>query len=285
MKQEVQAICGRYRIKPEEARRFLEHQFHGRPDVLRELMERYPHEEITRLKRYKALIKDVRKRIYYHLRQYQSDRQGIPQLKARLEAHVRRGETHEIKQVVQDLLLSHISTKERLANYEEFYEHLFALTPPPEKILDVGCGLHPLSYPFDRPDISPQLYVAIDRDPNVIEVLTIFADAAEPTRLVALCKNITDLRGADSLTDGGMYDMAFMLKLVPVITRQDRDLLAHLTCLPARKLLITASTESMTRRRSIRRREERVLHEFVRLADREITGRFDVGNEFGYLCQ
>ncbi len=46
-----------------------------------------------------------------------------------------------------DLTLSgHLSSKERRALYPRLYSQLFAFTGKPIRILDLGCGLNPLSY-------------------------------------------------------------------------------------------------------------------------------------------
>ncbi|MFA4887453.1 MAG: hypothetical protein WC595_04520 [Candidatus Nanoarchaeia archaeon] len=42
----------------------------------------------------------------------------------------------------------HTSTKERTEIYPTLYKKIFALTGMPTSILDLGCGLNPLSYPF-----------------------------------------------------------------------------------------------------------------------------------------
>ena len=46
------------------------------------------------------------------------------------------------------ILETHLSTKERLSIYPTIYEKIFAITGKPKVILDLGCGLNPVSYPF-----------------------------------------------------------------------------------------------------------------------------------------
>ncbi|MBU1103950.1 MAG: hypothetical protein KJ600_05325 [Nanoarchaeota archaeon] len=48
------------------------------------------------------------------------------------------------------ILELHRSTKERLEYYPSVYEKIFAITGKPKSILDLGCGLNPLSYPYMR---------------------------------------------------------------------------------------------------------------------------------------
>ncbi len=45
-------------------------------------------------------------------------------------------------------LSGHTSSAERLAHYPTLYKKIFAITGKPKSILDLGCGLNPLSYSF-----------------------------------------------------------------------------------------------------------------------------------------
>lgn len=284
IEREVRAICGRYKIEPDKARRFLEQDFYGRPGLVNKILKRYPDEDVTRLKEYKAVIKGVRKKVYYHLRQYQPDTGESGRLRELLGQHVAAGERDQAKQVVSELLLTHVSTRERANAYPDFYKKLFELIEPPRRILDVGCGIHPLSYPFGEPEICPEIYTALDKSRDATDCLKTYIPLAKPARLIPVCDNIAGIRWSDYLTDGiGMYDIAFMLKLIPVISRQERAALSNLIGVPARNILITASAEAMTRRSDIRRREERLLRRFISLARGEILGEISVKNEFGYL--
>jgi len=286
IEREVMAICGRYRIDHEEARRFLEQDFYRRPVLVDKILKRYPNEDVTRLKEYKAVIKAVRKKVYYHLRQYQSDTGKSGRLRELLERHIAAAESEQSRQVVSELLLTHVSTRERSDAYPDFYKKLFDLIEPPRRILDVGCGIHPLSYPFGDPEICPEIYTASDKSRDVIEILKTYVPLAKPARLIPVCDNIADIKWSDYLTNGiGIYDIAFMLKLIPVITRQNRAVLPNLLGVPARKILITASAEAMTRRADIRRREEGLLRRFIELAHGEIIGEISIKNEFGYLIR
>ena len=50
------------------------------------------------------------------------------------------------KQKSKDTLQEHISSKERLEFYPKIYQDIFSITGKPKTILDLGCGLNPLSY-------------------------------------------------------------------------------------------------------------------------------------------
>jgi hypothetical protein len=46
------------------------------------------------------------------------------------------------------LLLSHKSSDERLPYYKEVYDKIFTITGKPSSILDIGCGMNPVSYEY-----------------------------------------------------------------------------------------------------------------------------------------
>ena len=45
-------------------------------------------------------------------------------------------------------LEKHLSTRDRLSYYKEIYENIFKITGKPNSILDLGCGINPLSYQY-----------------------------------------------------------------------------------------------------------------------------------------
>jgi 16S rRNA (guanine(1405)-N(7))-methyltransferase len=88
-----------------------------------------------RSKEYKALLKEMRKDL--------RDVYGVFILKNydKKELWLKEGKIDEI-------LRLHKSTKERFGYYKEVYDRIFSITGFPKKILDLGCGLNPLSYKY-----------------------------------------------------------------------------------------------------------------------------------------
>ncbi len=52
---------------------------------------------------------------------------------------------HRWKQVLDQILATHSSTKERLPFYQSLYQKLFKITGKPQTLIDLGCGINPFS--------------------------------------------------------------------------------------------------------------------------------------------
>lgn len=50
--------------------------------------------------------------------------------------------------IIDDILETNKSTKERLEIYSELYGELFGITGKPNIICDLGCGINPVSFPY-----------------------------------------------------------------------------------------------------------------------------------------
>ena len=93
----------------------------------------------TRSEDYKKTIKHVRavlRRIY-----------GVFLTKAAKER-----EKYLSEGAYEKILETHLSTKERIPIYPVIYQKIFAITGKPKVILDLGCGLNPVSYPYMEVD-------------------------------------------------------------------------------------------------------------------------------------
>jgi 16S rRNA (guanine(1405)-N(7))-methyltransferase len=269
---EVAAICKRYRAAPDRAAAIVVETFAKYPDLLEKIGARYEDEDVTRWRDYKNAVKEARKAVYYDLRQYKRGQEAI----ARFIRAAESGEDAETVDALKSAALSaHASTAERGDSWRAFYPALFAIIGgKPESVLDLGCGLDPLTYPFGGATVR---YVAVDRDQEAVAAVAAYAPYAQPTELIAICADLAEWRPDQD------FELALMLKLIPVLARQHRDLLPELAAIPARYMAITASEHALTRRENIRRREERVLRDFIELTGRPVFGELALKGEFGFV--
>lgn len=138
---EIKKLIGKIKEKKELntvedrlVRKELINYFKQNPKSLKKVQEGR-----TRSQEYKQIIKDIRavlRRIYgLFLTRAAQDR----------EQYLEQGDYEKI-------LETHKSTKERLPHYQEIYKKIFEVTGKPGVILDLGCGMNPLSYPYMKTD-------------------------------------------------------------------------------------------------------------------------------------
>ena len=80
---------------------------------------------------------------------------------------IRMDKTQDFSQLLQ----KHESTRERLQIYPELYKRIFHITGNPKSILDLGCGLNPLSYKYLK---AKPIYYCVDISSNIIEIVNSF---------------------------------------------------------------------------------------------------------------
>jgi 16S rRNA (guanine(1405)-N(7))-methyltransferase len=163
-----------------------------------------------------------------------------------------------------EAMRTHASTRERVAQLESFYAGIWADTGPPHRVLDLGCGLHPLGLPWMG--IGDATYLAVDVDDRALATVRGFLELVDqPHRVEA----------RDLVSDPPMdaADVALLLKLVPTLDRQDSDAAGRLlrglrvgaavVSFPARSL--GGRTKGMER--TYRERMDRLLAESGRVTD------------------
>ena len=111
--------------------------------------------QLRRSSNYKLMLKAIRK----ELREiYGAFIKGKPSLNALREALKNK----TLKQTLKEhdkILLTHQSTKERLAYYNEVYSNIFRDIKP-KSILDLAAGLNPISFPYM--DLKDVYYIATE---------------------------------------------------------------------------------------------------------------------------
>lgn len=153
-------------------------------------------------------------------------RPNFIKLKQRLTDGLDRGEGE--KALLKEILRAHASTYERLGYLDDFYAKIFAITGKPSSILDLGCGLNPLTIPWMRLDKECS-YIAVDIDRDqmgfIKEVADLFDWVVQPSCVV---------KSAFS-EDFEPADVIFMFKLITVLDKLKRkfdlaDFLAGFSC-------------------------------------------------------
>jgi 16S rRNA (guanine(1405)-N(7))-methyltransferase len=120
-----------------------------------------------------------------------------------------------IKEFCSSTMRLHASTRERLPILAPFYAEIFNRLPPIRSILDLGCGLNPLSLPWMKLS-SPADYLAIDVFEDIGRFLRLFFQHIGMNGR-ALCMNIIENIPTQK------FDLVLALKVIPCLEQLDRD--------------------------------------------------------------
>lgn len=271
---EVSRIIKRYKIDKQDAEIFLQDELESTPEIQKLVSEKLTFKQIKIRSVYKEFIKEVRKKIYYQLRTYYPSFEE----KGRIEIKDVDNLTEE---TILRILKTHVSTSERMSSRKKFNQFWIENFKEVESIIDVGCGVFPLMFPFGEFN-QLEKYHAIDNDSYAIDVLDKYSKLLDGVDLESFDLDLKDLLWKNFENN---YDLAIMLKLVPVIARQDREHLEKLFNVPAKKVVVSASKESMTKKVDISAREDAVLNRFIDNSGRKIIRKFSFGKEFGYVLE
>jgi len=281
----VADIVRRYRIDEGAAAAAVREVF-SKSDELHKILGRETSPpKVTRTRAFKDAVNAVRRNIYYDLRRYSADVESQTALIERL-SEAGGAAPGELQSLVLGLAESHASTRERLKDREAFYGRLLPLLARPRSILDVGCGMQPLLFPFNDLKDSLELYVAADKDPASVAAVAAFARASGDRRIVATRWDIAE--GWPPLIKSCQvkeFDVAFLLKLVPVVERQRPELVDVLRETPGRLWVLTGSKVSLTKRQDIERRERSLLRRFYEASGRRVVDEFSVTEEFCLILE
>jgi 16S rRNA (guanine(1405)-N(7))-methyltransferase len=160
-------------------------------------------------------IKEIRKSLH---RLYSSYIRGKKSKKTKLLDELK--DNPDDPELIKKILSTSLSSKERLKDYKDIYKQIFILTGKPKSILDLGCGLNPLSFIFM--DLDCLEYHAYDIDTEDIGLLNNFFKTMKDRGLngSASILNIKNLKDVLNLPRA---DMVFLWKIIDLInTKNDK---------------------------------------------------------------
>lgn len=95
----------------------------------------------------RAALDAARKKLHNIVAPYLGD-PDYTQAAQRLDLAFQTLDAAQIRLVCAEIMQAHVSTRERLPILDDLYPAIFALTGIPHAILDLACGIHPLSLPW-----------------------------------------------------------------------------------------------------------------------------------------
>jgi 16S rRNA (guanine(1405)-N(7))-methyltransferase len=131
-------------------------------ETIRELAE----EALRRYKKPKQALKHVRTQLHSIMAPYLGD-PDYEAAKEELTAVFATNDPEQIKTTCQELMVAHLSTRERLPLLDTFYQEIFAVTGKPDSLLDIACGLNPLAFPWMDLPTSTCFYAYDIHEPRI----------------------------------------------------------------------------------------------------------------------
>ncbi|MEJ7802773.1 MAG: 16S rRNA methyltransferase [Candidatus Limnocylindria bacterium] len=228
-------------------------------DVDRALLERLVDDELPRARNAADAVKRVKRRLHQAVGAFR----GAARPDALAAAWSGDLTAPDFRAACADALRTHASTRERAAHLEAFYAGIWAVTGVPGRILDVGCGLNPLSLPWmGVPRDATYLASDVDRRP-LTAVSSFLALVDQPHEV-----EVRDLVESPPVAEA---DVALALKIVTTLDRQDLVAATNLLrALRVRHAVVSFPTRSLGGRgtrmeRTYRERLERLSNDAGRV--------------------
>lgn len=120
--------------------------------------------------------------------------------------------------LINKILITSVSAKERLEDYENLYKQIFKITEIPKNLLDIGCGLNPISYQYMH--LNELNYYAYDIDEEDINFLNEFFNIMKNQGLSGKAQ-ILNARNLQEISFLPQSDIVFLWKLIDLINTKD----------------------------------------------------------------
>ena len=191
-------------------------------DVDPALLSRLAGEELARARNLDDAVKRVKRRLHQAVGAYRGAADAERTLGAIKAAWSGDLTDEGVRGACRAALARHASTAERLPYVADLFPRIWSLTGgPPSSLLDLGCGIGPLSLPWMGLP-SAATYRACDVDRRTLAIVDGFLSLVGQPHETSAC----DLVAAGP--PSGHADVVLLLKLVPLLDRQDPSAAARL---------------------------------------------------------
>ena len=187
----------------------------------------------ARSEAYKTLVKAVRAVLRRNVSLY--EREGDPRHREALLDELRQSSPAQHEEIIEHILSTHASTRERLPFYDAVYDKIFSIIGKPKAVLDIGCGLNPIAYP-DR-DVT---IIGVDVDRALCALVEQYFSIAG---VEGECR-IVDVKGLEQIKRLPKADVAFVFKLLELLEKGEGHKLSELLikALPAKWVIVSFPT-------------------------------------------
>jgi len=235
-------------------------------------------QEKTKSESYKQIIKSVRAvlRKVYGAFQVEDSFRRKTLLK---ELSAVESNSEEYLLIHKKLLLTHASTKERLQDYEIIYRKIFAKTGHPKTILDLGCGLNPVSIPFMN--LKKVHYIASDINKDDLRFIEdYFGIEGIDGETMHL-----DLKKKDAAKKIPKADVCFLFKVLDPLEQSKSHKLSEILiqAIPAKWIVVSFATRTVAGK-AMRYPERGWIERMLDRINYKYT-KFKTSNEIFYIIQ
>jgi 16S rRNA (guanine(1405)-N(7))-methyltransferase len=206
---------------------------HVSPD----LIERIGRTELSKRRKFKDALKATKSKLHQISGAYMDTRREYANWLVELEAAC--GDTEKMQSTLKRVLHNHTSTRERIPILERFYTQILSKIPPVTSILDIACGLNPLSFPWMglSYDIS---YYACDIYADMVAFVGQALSIIGINATVEVCDVVTTPPDYE-------VDLALLLKSIPCLEQIDKTAgTLLLNSIQADHLLISFPVQSIS---------------------------------------
>lgn len=193
-----------------------------------------------RSRSYEIVIKQVRARLRKAYGLFRDD----PAKRQRLVDTLLAAPAGAQKKLVDEILSTHASTKERLPIYRTLYEKIFAVTGKPRVILDLGCGINPFSFPYMG--LRKCAYLAYDLNEEEINTLNKYFSLLR--RKIPYFDGRAAAADIQQMQKIPPSDVCFLFKMTDVLDKNKGHKATEemLKRIPARYVVVSFATKTMS---------------------------------------
>ena len=184
-------------------------------DISPDLITSIGSQEIIKRRTFKEAVKATRNKLHQIGGAYLDGRQNYTQWLDELSQATQSGNKTAMLQVCRTIMSHHASTRERLPILDQFYSTILSNLPPIHSIIDIACGLNPLSIPW-MPLESGTAYYAYDIYQDMIDFLSYFFPLHAVKGYSQQCDIIQSCPTHE-------VDLAFVLKAIPCLEQIDKQ--------------------------------------------------------------
>jgi 16S rRNA (guanine(1405)-N(7))-methyltransferase len=184
-------------------------------NICEDLIKNIGTRELSKRKNLKIAIKSTKNKLHQISGAYFLKKPNYGFWLEKLRKTKRSGNEKSFREACAEIMGYHYSTRERLNILDQFYARIFSLLPPVYSIMDVACGLNPLSIPW-MPLSEKANYYAYDVYKDMISFLNKFMA-------------INDVHGYSEVRDVVQHapeinvDLAFILNTIPCLEQIEKS--------------------------------------------------------------